>query len=370
MSVRVDPTLLPELHKYGAFDIDACFNCGNCTAICPLSEDATPFPRKSIRYLQLGARQQLLGNVDPWLCYYCGECTDTCPREADPGEAMMAMRRYLTSRYDWTGFSRKFYTSKVWEIASICLVGALVVAIFYFFHGPIVTDRVELLTFAPVFWVEVGDWIMFVVLSGIIGINILRMYLSVMRAEPRVKVPIWLYVTQAKELVLHFLTQKRFTKCENLKMYWINHLLLMSGYCLMLILIVVLLRWFQTDNIYPLSHPQRWLGYYAFFALMYGTVAAMIGRIRKRDAIHKHSHPTDWMFLVLLLLTSVTGILVHSFRYLALPLPTYYMFVAHVAIAVPMLVLEVPFAKWAHLAYRPIAVYLYALKRQALQLQQ
>ena len=33
------------------------------------------------------------------------------------------------------------------------------------------------------------------------------------------------------------------------------------------------------------------------------------------------------------------------------------MYVIHLMGVVPMLVLEVPFGKWAHLAYRPLAVY-------------
>jgi len=32
-------------------------------------------------------------------------------------------------------------------------------------------------------------------------------------------------------------------------------------------------------------------------------------------------------------------------------------------VAVPMLVLEVPFAKWAHLAYRPVVLFLVKVKQ-------
>ena len=61
MSTRVDVTLLPTLQAYGAFDISACFNCGNCTAICPLSTEDSTFPRRLIRYAQVGMRDELLG---------------------------------------------------------------------------------------------------------------------------------------------------------------------------------------------------------------------------------------------------------------------------------------------------------------------
>ena len=84
MSVIVDHTLLPTLKQYGAFDIGACFNCGNCTAVCPLSEGDATFPRKIIRYAQVGMRESLLSSKELWTCYACGECSETCPRQAEP----------------------------------------------------------------------------------------------------------------------------------------------------------------------------------------------------------------------------------------------------------------------------------------------
>jgi quinone-modifying oxidoreductase subunit QmoC len=44
---------------------------------------------------------------------------------------------------------------------------------------------------------------------------------------------------------------------------------------------------------------------------------------------------------------------------------TYYMYVIHLAVLVPMILVEVPFSKWSHLAYRPFAVYFDKLKKAA-----
>jgi heterodisulfide reductase subunit C/quinone-modifying oxidoreductase subunit QmoC len=44
---------------------------------------------------------------------------------------------------------------------------------------------------------------------------------------------------------------------------------------------------------------------------------------------------------------------------------TYVSYTIHLIILTPMLVLEVPFGKWAHLAYRPLAVYFQAVKEKA-----
>ncbi len=122
---RVDPTLLYELKEYGAVGIEKCFNCGNCTAVCPLASSDYAFPRSVIRRVQIGQKEHLKTQLDPWLCYYCGDCSATCPKDAEPGETMMAARRWLTAQYDWTGLARKFYTSKVWEIGSVLLLSCL-----------------------------------------------------------------------------------------------------------------------------------------------------------------------------------------------------------------------------------------------------
>ncbi len=364
MSTRVNPELRHELREFGAEDVDACFNCGNCTAVCPLSRDSTVFPRKIIRYLQLGLKDKLLQSPEPWLCYYCGECSETCPRQANPGELMMAMRRYLTSQYDWTGLSKRLYLSKAWEIGMLLVVGLFIAALFYFLHGPMVTERVELNTFAPVVWVELGDWIMAGILSFLLLSNAYRMYRFVMRDEDGIRIPPALYIQELTTLIVHGLTQKRWSECET-PTRWVKHLLLVFGYVTMFLLVVVFLRWFQTDEIHPLWHPTRVLGYFATAVLLYVTADAIVSRLRKREEIHKHSHPTDWMFLILLFLTALTGIVVHILRLGGFPLSTYYMYVIHLMIAVPMLVIEVPFGKWAHLAYRPLVIYLMRVKERA-----
>jgi quinone-modifying oxidoreductase subunit QmoC len=231
-----------------------------------------------------------------------------------------------------------------------------------------VTDRVELNTFAPVEKVHLFDVSMFVVLSFFIISNALNMFRLTMYKDKSLKIPISLYFTQLKELIVHAATQKRFKDCTTSNR-WIKHWLLVVGYGTMFVLVVVFLNWFQTDNIYPIYHPQRWLGYFATIVLVVFTVEILYGRIVKRDQIHRFSHLSDWLFPILLFLTAVTGILVHMFRYMSFPLPTYYTYAIHMAVAVPMLVVEVPFGKWSHLVYRPLAVYFQSIKDKAIQLQ-
>jgi ferredoxin len=371
MSTRINPNLQKELKLYGKGEWNECFHCGNCTAVCPLTENNNLFPRRSIRLLQMGLTDQLATSVDPWLCYYCGDCSKTCPRDANPGELMMSMRRYLTSLYDWTGLSRRFYTKEFWEFGMIIALALFVISLFIFFLPPLdltLTESggVKINQFAPVKLIEIGDWIMAVVVASLLISNILRMYYKVILCDKKIKVPMVSYFQQFWLLIVHFLTQIRFSKCDpEGKRYWYSHWLLMSGYTIMFTLIVVFLPWFQTEEIHPFYHPQRFLGYYATFGLLFGLIFMLIGRIKRGSEKFKFSHFSDWFFIIMLTLTTLTGILVHIFRINGMPYATYYTYIAHLAILVPMIMIEVPFSKWSHLAYRPFAVYFANLKKAA-----
>ncbi|MFA8436053.1 MAG: 4Fe-4S dicluster domain-containing protein [Marinifilaceae bacterium] len=380
MATRVDPKLKVELQQFGIEEWNECYHCGNCTATCPLTEDNALFPRKGIRQIQMGLKKQLSYNLNPWLCYYCGECTETCPRNANPGEIMMSLRRYLTSIYDWTGLSRKFYTSGKWEVYFILFIAALVVALFGIFLPPsdLLFTNPELFVNAQggvminsmvdgippdqfVQIIEYCDWIMAAVVASLLISNILRMFYLVVIKDKSVHVPIYAYFTELWNLIWHFGTQSKFSKCED-KNYWVGHWLLMTGYTIMFILIVVVLPEFQIEEVKPWYNWQRLLGYYATFGILYFLIVVTIKRIRKVDLKAQFTHASDWLFIIMLGLTTISGILVHIFRVNGLPVATYYTYVAHMTILVPMIMIEVPFSKWSHLAYRPFAIYFKRLK--------
>lgn len=367
MSVKADPNLMRELKAFGLKDASKCYHCGNCTAVCPLSETDREFPRRFMRYAQLGLRDKILHAPEPWLCYYCGTCSEKCPRGADPGEAMMVARRYLTSQYDWTGFARRFYISEKFEIMAISIVALIVgLGLILWAESPN-WEHAHINSVWPAERIEIADLVMAAILSILLLSNVWRCIKFVM-GDLLKKIPISYYASELKELIVHVITQKQFGKCED-KMQWFVHLLIMTGYASVFLLVVVFIRWFQRDEIYNFWHPIRLVGYYSTFAIMYGTTYAIIGRLKKSKAPYKNSHPTDWMFLILLQLTTLTGIFIHFTRLLDWPAPTYVLYVIHMMVAIPMLVLEVPFAKWAHLAYRPVVIYLMRVKDRYLAAQ-
>jgi ferredoxin len=378
MSTRVDAQLLNEIKEYGAINPEACFNCGNCTASCPLTEDGHVFPRGTIRLLQLGLKDRLLESTDPWLCYYCGDCSRTCPRGAEPAETMMATRRWLIAHYDQTGKARKLYTSEKTVVLAIVRTALLPLILLVAYHlltggRNIHTDRVVLNDFAPVMWVWGLVLLHFVYLGSHVVRNCVYMTRLVLGSEASLlKIPLSVYLAQIKNFGVHFITQREWwSKCDETRKVevnrWFKHLMLMTGYVIMLVLVVPMLWWFQTDKIYPLYHPQRLLGYYATLVLMLTSVEIIISRFKKQEELHRFSHPSDWLFPSFLLVGSITGILVHILRYMQAPWPTYIVYTIHVMAMVAMLDTEVGIGKWTHLVYRPLALCLEAMKEKIQQ---
>lgn len=363
---NISPDLCSEVKRLGARDMEACMQCGNCASACPLSAGENTFPRKIYRYLQLGLKDKLLESPEPWLCYYCGDCNKDCPRGAEPAETMMATRRWLMTQYDWTGIARRFYTSPKTEVGAFLGVGLFVILLFLFFHGPVVTDRVELNTFAPVHWIHLGDQIMMGFVFVMLLSNAAHMFRGIMQGT---KIPLYLYLTQAPVFFLNYFTQKRWRKCgTGPGSAWWRHVFLFSGWVSMEILVMVTLSAFQTDTVHPFWHWTRLLGYYATIALMVGATTMLYSRwFKKEENLHRYSDFTDMFFLVLIVAIATTGIMVHIFRLAGLPIMTYTMYVIHLAITVGMLTLMLPFGKLSHLMYRPLAIFLTTLKAKALK---
>ena len=270
----------------------------------------------------------------------------------------------------------KLYTSERAVFRLITRYVLLTLVVFVIYHlitgfDRIVTGRVELNTFAPVMLVWAFVLVHFALLGVRLGSNAWNMAQRIMRSTTEtVNIPLAVYASEFKEFVVHFVTQKRWRDCnETDHSRWLKHVLLVSGYVTMLVLVVPLLWWFQTDNIYPLYHPQRWLGYYATIVLIYASSEILIGRYRKREEIHRFSHPTDWLFPLFILIGAVTGILVHIFRYARWAWPTYIIYVIHLMAMFAMLDTEVGIGKWTHLVYRPLVMYLEAVKQRARELE-
>ena len=107
-------------------------------------------------------------------------------------------------------------------------------------------------------------------------------------------------------------------------------------------------------------------GYLASAGLIIAVVLNLRGRVKRDSPQHAYSHESDWVFLILLLVVAVTGVLQHIMHRVGLDAVANVTYIVHLMAVVPMLVLEVPFGKWAHMVYRPLAVYFAQVEVHAL----
>ncbi len=91
---NLDPNFKYEVAKEaGAENIRFCFACGTCTAACPVREiEASYSPRKIIRMILLGMREEVLSSDFIWLCSTCYSCEERCPQGVSFAEIITAVK--------------------------------------------------------------------------------------------------------------------------------------------------------------------------------------------------------------------------------------------------------------------------------------
>jgi heterodisulfide reductase subunit C len=357
MTVR--PRLAAELQKLGAKRLAKCYNCGTCTAICPLSKEQQEFPRIVIRHAILGLEDKLLSSPTLWLCYYCGECSDTCPKDADPGSFMMAARRYAIKKYSWGRVASLFYGGGLATAGGLLATTLVAVLGVLLLKGPATLSPVNLQRFFS-FQIlhDLGLWLgAFVGLSAVANLAIMARSLRVgsrKKTSTRKGIGIWIS-TLVKSVIKDTLAQISYLKCTNKNRYY-AHMALFWGFIgLSLATSTDFLLGLGKIPLYPVP-PQRIVGIASGLALTFGAVYYIYKRLSKNEQHAKFSHFSDWMFLLLLLLSGVTGLLLALALYMNSNLAAYGLYSTHLVAVFDLIVLA-PFTKFAHAIYRPLALW-------------
>jgi ferredoxin len=385
MATRIDSTVLPDIKRYGAFDIDACFNCGNCTAVCPLSEGNVAFPRRIIRYAQLGLRDHMAASRELWLCHYCAECSDTCPRQAEPGEFMASARRYAIARFDPTTFAERLYRSKGFAWSALAALFLILLAVLLARTPGLPSGRATsqtLLTFVPfevIHWLGLGVIIVMVVSALATLTNMFWMIsrapvpggIGMPAAGPQ-RFPLGAALKALGAMAAQVSGQRKYRDCDTNKAQpapvlplrrWFIHFCIMWG-VVGLGAATVLDYIFKTPgSSVPLYYPIRLLGTIAGILLVYGTTVALIQRVRRADKYYAHTVLSDWVFLGSLWLIGVSGFILEIAEYVPIGgIWVDIVFLVHVALAMELILL-LPFTKFAHILYRPAAIWFNEFRR-------
>ncbi len=82
-----------QVRERGAEDPALCYQCGKCTAGCPVAYAMDYPPHQIMRGVQLGMRDTVLSSRTIWLCAACETCSTRCPQGVEPASVMDALRR-------------------------------------------------------------------------------------------------------------------------------------------------------------------------------------------------------------------------------------------------------------------------------------
>lgn len=91
---EMDPKFKYEISKmHGAEKLMLCYQCGTCTADCPISRFNDLYrPRKIARMVQFGLKDRLLSDKALWLCTNCFTCVDHCPQGVEIAGIVRVLR--------------------------------------------------------------------------------------------------------------------------------------------------------------------------------------------------------------------------------------------------------------------------------------
>ena len=70
----------------------ACYQCGRCSAGCPVVDEMDIVPSEVIRLLQLGQVDEVLNSKTIWTCASCLQCASRCPKGVEFSNICDALR--------------------------------------------------------------------------------------------------------------------------------------------------------------------------------------------------------------------------------------------------------------------------------------
>lgn len=89
-----DPDFLDEVEARSRTDVRSCYQCGKCSAGCPVAYAMDLLPSQVMRLCQLGLKDEVLSSSTIWLCASCETCATRCPREIDIVSVMDTLRQW------------------------------------------------------------------------------------------------------------------------------------------------------------------------------------------------------------------------------------------------------------------------------------
>jgi heterodisulfide reductase subunit C len=86
---------IERVEELSGENVYACYQCGRCSAGCPVASEMDVLPNQVIRLVQMGLAEDVLHSKTLFLCASCFTCQSRCPKGIDMARVMEAVRHLL-----------------------------------------------------------------------------------------------------------------------------------------------------------------------------------------------------------------------------------------------------------------------------------
>jgi len=92
---RIQDPFVQKVQELSGQNLLVCYQCGKCSAGCPVVSKMDILPNQIIRFAQLGLKDELLQSRSIWICASCMTCNTRCPKGINIAEVFEAIRQII-----------------------------------------------------------------------------------------------------------------------------------------------------------------------------------------------------------------------------------------------------------------------------------
>lgn len=91
--MQKSPSMVDVIEELAHTRVDDCYQCGKCTAGCPMADRMDVIPSQIMRLVQMGRVDKAMKAESIWLCVSCQTCSTRCPKSVNIAGVIDALRQ-------------------------------------------------------------------------------------------------------------------------------------------------------------------------------------------------------------------------------------------------------------------------------------